>query len=65
MDADADAMRGSCAPACDQGQRDALSSKLVAANVSLGIGLALLAGAAVTWILTPSSTHTSTRNASR
>jgi hypothetical protein len=51
-DADADNLRGSCAPACDPSERDALSNKLVVANVSFGIGLGALAAAAVTWVLT-------------
>jgi hypothetical protein len=50
-DGDADDLRASCAPACDASQRDALSEKLVIANVSLGIGLGAIAAAAVTWVL--------------
>lgn len=52
LDADSDAsrMRGSCAPQCDQSQRDALSDKLVVANVALGVGIGALALAAATWI---------------
>lgn len=50
-DGDAEDLRASCAPSCDPSQRDALSEKLVIANVSLGIGLGAIAAAAVTWVL--------------
>jgi hypothetical protein len=39
----------SCAPRCAQSDRDALSDKLVARNVSLGVGIGALALAAVTY----------------
>lgn len=61
-DSDANDMRATCAPACDPSQRDALSGKLVAANVSLVVGLTLLGSAALTWIFTPQSTHVTTRS---
>ncbi len=61
-DSDAKDLRSTCAPACDPSERDALSSKLVIANVSLGVGLTLLASAALTWIFTPESTHVTTRS---
>lgn len=44
-------LRGTCAPACDQAERDALGDKLVLANVSLAVGLGALAVSAVTWVL--------------
>ena len=52
-DSDADRLRGSCAPSCDQSSRDALSDKLVVANVALGVGLGAIALAAATWLLDP------------
>ncbi len=61
-DSDAKDLRDTCAPACAQGERDALSSKLVVANVSLVVGLTLLGSAALTWIFTPESTHVTTRS---
>ena len=51
--AEADNLRNTCAPACDPGARDALSDRIVLSNVALGLGLSMLAGAAVTWLLTP------------
>ncbi len=51
--AEADNLRNTCAPACDPGARDALSDRIVLSNVALGLGLSLLAGAAVTWLLSP------------
>jgi hypothetical protein len=53
-DSDADDLRRSCAPACDPSERNALSDKLVLANVALGIGLGALALSAATWIFAPS-----------
>jgi hypothetical protein len=53
-DSDADDLRHSCAPSCDPAERNALSDKLVLANVALGIGLGALALSAATWIFAPS-----------
>jgi len=52
-DSDADSLRSSCAPHCDQSSRDALSDKLVVANVALGIGIGAIALAAATWLFDP------------
>lgn len=55
LDANADAERlhNSCAPSCDQSSRDALSDKLVVANVALGVGIGVVALAAATWLFDP------------
>ncbi|HSO31424.1 MAG TPA: hypothetical protein VLT33_02880 [Labilithrix sp.] len=55
LDANADAERlhNSCAPSCDQSSRDALSDKLVVANVALGVGIGAIALAAATWLFDP------------
>jgi hypothetical protein len=50
---DADQLRNSCAPTCDQSSRDALSDKLVVANVALGVGIGAIALAAATWLFDP------------
>jgi hypothetical protein len=50
-DAEAERLRGSCAPACDPAERDALSDKLVMSNVSLAFGIGALAVSAVTWLI--------------
>jgi hypothetical protein len=48
-----------CAPECTQSQRDDLSKTLVTANVALGAGIGLLAGAVISWIiLAPTSQRT-------
>jgi hypothetical protein len=52
-DSQADQLRGSCAPSCDQSSRDALSDKLVVANVALGVGIGFLALAAADWLFDP------------
>ena len=52
---DAGALHGTCAPACDQSARDALSDKLVAANIALGVGIAAVVLATATWLV--SSRH--------
>jgi len=52
-DSDADHLRNSCAPSCDQSSRDALSDKLVVANVALGVGIGAIALAAATWLFDP------------
>lgn len=52
-DADADRLHGTCAPNCDQSKRDALSDKLVVANVALGVGIGVIALAAATWLFDP------------
>ena len=49
-DSDADRLRSSCAPSCDQSSRDAFSDKLVVANVALGVGIGAVALAAATWL---------------
>jgi hypothetical protein len=47
----AEDLRSRCAPACDGAERDALSDRLVLANVGLAVGLTALAASAVTWIV--------------
>jgi len=47
----AEGLRNSCAPACDGAERDALSDRLVLANVGLAVGITALAASAVTWFL--------------
>ena len=60
FDGDVDDMRSRCAPTCTQAERADLSSTLVAANVSLGIGIGMLAGAVVSWfLLQPTERRTS------
>jgi hypothetical protein len=51
--ADADRLHNSCAPSCDQSSRDALSDKLVVANVALGVGIGAITLAAATWLFDP------------
>jgi hypothetical protein len=52
-DSQADHLRDTCAPSCDQSSRDALSDKLVVANVALGVGLGFIALAAADWLFDP------------
>jgi hypothetical protein len=52
-DSQADHLRSSCAPSCDQSSRDALSDKLVVANVALGVGIGFIALAAASWLFDP------------
>jgi hypothetical protein len=47
---EADDMRNTCAPNCPVERVDAVRSKLVVANVSLGVGIASLGLAAVLWV---------------
>ncbi len=47
---DADDLRRTCAPTCDLSARDALSDRLVVANVALGVGIGAVAVAAATWL---------------
>jgi hypothetical protein len=47
---EADDMRNTCAPSCPVERVDAVRSKLVVANVSLGVGVASLGLAAVLWL---------------
>lgn len=48
---EADDLRAACAPECPPADRDRLASDLATANVALGVGLASLAIAAVTWFV--------------
>jgi hypothetical protein len=48
--AEADRLHSACAPHCDSSARDALSDKLVVANVALGVGIGVVALAAATWL---------------
>lgn len=48
--ADADELGRTCAPSCDLSSRDALSDKLVVANVALGVGIGAVAVAAAAWL---------------
>lgn len=52
-DSQADHFRSTCAPSCDQSSRDALSDKLVVANVALGVGIGFIALAAADWLFDP------------
>jgi hypothetical protein len=52
-DSQADHLRSTCAPSCDQSSRDALSDKLVVANVALGVGIGFIALAAADWLFDP------------
>lgn len=48
---DRDDLRATCAPDCSQAQRADLSDTVVQSNVALGLGLGLLAGAAISWFV--------------
>lgn len=50
---DVERMRVECAPGCKQGEVDAARAKLIAANVSLGVGIAALAAAGIVLIARP------------
>jgi hypothetical protein len=52
---DADHLRATCAPNCKQGDVDAVRTKEIVANVSLGVGIAAVAAAAVVLIVRPSA----------
>lgn len=52
-------LRSSCAPFCDQGQLDDVKTKMLVADVSLGVGIVAL-GAAAVLFLTHSSSSRST-----
>lgn len=52
-------LRSSCAPYCDQGQLDDVKTKMLVADVSLGVGIVAL-GAAAVLFLTHSSSSSST-----
>lgn len=49
-DSDAEDLHATCAPACDQSQRDSLSDKLVVSNIAFGVGVGALALAAAAWL---------------
>jgi hypothetical protein len=46
-------LRGTCAPGCSQSQKDNASTELLIANISVGVGVAALATAAILWIAQP------------
>jgi hypothetical protein len=60
---EADQMRGTCAPDCAKADVDAARTKLVAANVSLGVGIGAAAVAAILWFTGSSSPPQSTGRA--
>ena len=47
---EADQLRATCAPACAKADVDAARTKLVAANVSLGVGIGAVAVAGILWL---------------
>jgi hypothetical protein len=47
---EASSMREVCAPRCAKSEVDAVRTKLIAANISLGVGLAALGAATVLWL---------------
>jgi hypothetical protein len=51
FDGDVEDMRSRCAPDCTQAERSDLSSTLVTANVSLGVGIGAIVLAGVSWFL--------------
>lgn len=51
FDSQVDDMTATCQPNCTQEERDNLSSKLVRANVGLGVGIGSLVVAAATWFI--------------
>jgi hypothetical protein len=53
---EADHMRATCAPDCAKGDVDAARTKLVAANVSLGVGIGAVAVAGILWLTGSSAT---------
>jgi hypothetical protein len=61
---DAADMRHTCAPNCPAGDVDGVRSKLVAANVSLGVGIAALGVAGLLWVLRPTSSPTTSSSSS-
>jgi hypothetical protein len=61
---DAADMRHTCAPNCPAGDVDGVRGKLVAANVSLGVGVAALGVAGLLWALRPTSSPTTSSSSS-
>ena len=57
---EADHMRATCAPDCTKSDVDAARTKLVAANVSLGVGLGAVAVAGILWLTGSSPSPKST-----
>ncbi len=52
---DASNLRSTCAPACSTSQVDSVRHKLLAADISLGVGVVAIGAAAVLWITHPSA----------
>jgi hypothetical protein len=50
---DADELRATCAPSCQEADVDAVRIKLTAANAALGLGAAALGTAAILWLTRP------------
>jgi hypothetical protein len=57
-DAEASHLRNTCAPNCTDGQVGAARSRLIAANVSLGVGIAAIGVGAVLWMVQASPPKT-------